>query len=76
MQNTQDPCLNNNCYNVIHQLTKTMGFLSRVDKYMEDARKTGDSEVEKVWNTIKVDRQKHAELLRNLVKNEVKNNKF
>ena len=53
-----------------------MGFLSRVDQYMEDARKTGDAEVEKVWNTIKADRQKHAELLRNLVKSEIKNNKF
>lgn len=76
MKKTQDLCLNNSCYNVIHQLTKTLGFLSRVDQYMEDARKTGDTEVEKVWNTIKADRQKHAELLRNLVKKEIKNNKF
>ncbi|MEO9309975.1 MAG: hypothetical protein ABI337_06735 [Nitrososphaera sp.] len=69
-------CLNNNCYNVIHQLTKTLGFLSRVDQYIADAQKVGDKESEKVWNAIKSDRQKHAELLRNLVINEIKNTKF
>ncbi|HXG13692.1 MAG TPA: hypothetical protein VNK25_01005 [Candidatus Nitrosotenuis sp.] len=69
-------CLNNNCYNVIHQLSKTLGFLSRVDQYIVDAQKVGDKESEKVWNTIKSDRQKHAELLRNLVVNEIKNAKF
>lgn len=69
-------CLNNNCYNVIHQLSKTLGFLSRVDQYIVDAQKVGDAESEKVWNTIKSDRQKHAELLRNLVVNEIKNAKF
>lgn len=71
-----DLCLNNNCYNIVHQLTKTLGFLSRVEQYIEDSKKAGDSESEKVWNTIKADRQKHAELLKNLVKNEIKNNKF
>ncbi|MEW6044770.1 MAG: hypothetical protein AB1299_06785 [Thermoproteota archaeon] len=69
-------CLNNNCYNVIHQLSKTLGFLSRVDQYIVDAQKVGDKESERVWNTIKSDRQKHAELLRNLVVNEIKNTKF
>jgi hypothetical protein len=69
-------CLNNNCYNVIHQLSKTLGFLSRVDQYVNDAQKIGDKDSEKVWNTIKADRQKHAELLRNLVINEIKNTKF
>lgn len=71
-----DLCLNNNCYNIVHQLTKTLGFLSRVEQYIEDSKKAGDNESEKVWNTIKADRRKHAELLKNLVKNEIKNNKF
>jgi hypothetical protein len=69
-------CLNNNCYNVIHQLSKTLGFLSRVDQYIADAQKVGDKDSEKAWNTIKSDRQKHAELLRNLIINEIKNTKF
>ena len=72
----QEQCLNNNCYNVIHQLTKTLGFLSRVDAYIEDARKAGNGEDEKVWETIKSDREKHADLLRGIVASEVKNNRF
>ncbi|MEX0656384.1 MAG: hypothetical protein WD154_02420 [Nitrosopumilaceae archaeon] len=72
----QKLCLNNNCYNVIHQLTKTLGFLSHVDTYIEDARKTGNDEAEKVWQTIKTDRERHADLLRGIVASEVKNNRF
>jgi hypothetical protein len=53
-----------------------MRFLSRVDQYVDDADKAGDKESEKVWSAIKTDRQKHAELLRNLIINEIKNNKF
>jgi hypothetical protein len=53
-----------------------MEFLSHADKYIEDAKRAGDSESEKVWNTIKADRQKHAEMLKGLVVAEVKNNKF
>lgn len=69
-------CLNDNCYNVVHQLSKTLGFLSRVDQYVNDAKKVGDSESEKAWSTIKTDRLKHAELLRGLIVNEIKNAKF
>lgn len=76
MTNSQSLCLNNNCYNIVHQLSKTLEFLARVDQYANDANKAGDKESENVWNTIKTDRQKHAELLRNLVINEIKNNKF
>lgn len=76
MQNNKDLCLNNNCYNIIHQLSKTLGFLSRADQYVEDAKKAGDTAAEKAWNTIKADRRKHAELLRDLVKNEITGNKF
>ena len=60
----------------VHQLTKTLEFLSHVDKYVQDAKDANDSESEKVWNTIKIDREKHAEMLKSLVANEVKNNKF
>lgn len=76
MQKSQPLCLNDNCYNVVQQLSKTMRFLSRVDQYVNDANKAGDNESEKIWNTIRTDRQKHAELLKNLVINEIKNNKF
>lgn len=42
---------------------------------MADAQRAGDKETENVWNTIKTDRQKHAELLRNLV-DEIKDGEF
>ena len=71
-----EQCLNDNCYNSVHQITKTLEFLSHADRYIEDAKKAGDSEAEKVWNTIKNDRQKHAEMLKGLVVADVKNNKF
>lgn len=67
--------LNNNCYNTIHQLGKTL-FLSRIDQYIQDAKSVNDSEAEKVWNTIKTDREKHAEMLKGLVVADIKNNKF
>jgi hypothetical protein len=43
-------CLNDNCYNSVHQITKTLEFLSHVNRYIEDAKKAGDSKAEKVWN--------------------------
>lgn len=76
MQTNPGLCLNNNCYNLIHQLSKTLGFMSRVDQYVADAKSAGNKESEGVWNTIKNDRQKHAELLRNLIINEIKTSKF
>lgn len=69
-------CLSNNCYNTVHQLTKTLEFLSHAEKYIQDAKNANDSEAEKVWNTIRTDREKHAEMLKNLVASDVKNNKF
>ena len=54
-------CLNDNCYNSVHQITKTLEFLSHADRYIEDAKKAGDSESEKVWNTIKDDTDKNMQ---------------
>lgn len=56
-------------------MSKTLAFLSRVDQYIADAQSAGDKETENVWNTIKTDRQKHADLLRDLV-DEIKDGKF
>jgi len=76
MQENPSLCLNDNCYNLIHQLSKTLGFLSRADQYVSDAKSAGNKDAESVWNTIKSDRQKHAELLRNLIISEIKGSKF
>lgn len=69
-------CLTDNCYNSVHQITKTLEFLSHADRYIEDANKVGDAEAVKVWNTIKTDREKHAEMLKRLIAADVKNSKF
>ena len=45
-------------------------------KQAEEMEKAGDSKAEKVWITIKTDRQKHAEMLKGLVVADIKNNKF
>jgi len=68
--------LGDNPYNVVHQLTKTLEFLSRVDKYIEDAAKTNNAEFEEMWKIIKTDREKHASLLKEFLVTEMKENRF
>ena len=72
----QGLCLDDECYDITNQLSRTLNFLSRVDQYVEDANRCGDPEVAKVWNTIKSDREKHAELLKGLIYSRVKSDKF
>ena len=72
----QVPCLVDNTYNLTNQLSRTLNFLARVDHYIADANRCGDSEAEKVWQTIKSDRQRHTDLLKGLIATEVKNNRF
>ncbi len=68
--------LGDNPYNAVHQLTKTLEFLNRVNMYIEDAQKANDTNFEEIWRTIKTDRQKHANLLKEFLKTEMKENKF
>ncbi len=68
--------LADNPYNAVHQLTKTLEFLNRVDTYMEDAQKANNENFVKIWEVIKADRQKHADLLKEFLANEVKENRF
>jgi len=68
--------LADNPYNAIHHLTKTLEFLNRVNMYIEDAQKANDTKFEEIWNIIKVDRQKHADLLKEFLRTEMKENKF
>jgi len=41
--------LADNPYNAIHQLTKTLEFLNRVNMYIEDAQKANDTKFEEIW---------------------------
>ena len=68
--------LADNPYNAVHQLTKTLEFLNRVNIYIEDAQKANDTKFEEIWNVIKADRQKHANLLKEFLRTEMKENKF
>ena len=72
----QKQSLDDNCYNITKQLSKKLQFLSHVNKYIEDAHKCGNEQAETTWNTIRVDEQKHADILRNLLISEVKNNRL
>ncbi len=72
----QKLCLNDNCYNVTKQLSKKLEFLSHVSRYIEDAHKSGDEQTESTWKAIRVDEEKHADMLRNLLISEVKNNRL
>ena len=72
----QKLCLNDNCYNIVKQLTKKLEFLSHVTRYIEDAQKSKNTQAESVWQTIRADEEKHAELLRDLIIAEVKSNRL
>ncbi len=68
--------LADNSYNAVHVLHTTLEFLNRVNMYIEDAQKANDAQFEKIWNIIKLDRQKHARLLKEFIFTEMKENKF
>ncbi len=58
-------CLDDNCYNLTKQLAKKLEFLSHAQNYVEDANKNNNQSTVKIWQTIISDEEKHAELLRN-----------
>ena len=58
-------CLDDNCYNLTKQLAKKLEFLSHAQNYVEDANKNNSQSTAKIWQTIISDEEKHAELLRN-----------
>jgi len=68
--------LDDNPYNAVHQLTKTLEFLNRVNMYIEDAQKSNNEKFVKIWELIKADRQKHADLLKEFLSTEMKENRF
>jgi len=68
--------LADNPYNAVHQLTKTLEFLNRVNMYIDDAQKANNENFVKIWEVIKADRQKHADLLKGFLSTEMKENRF
>ena len=65
--------LTNSTYDVIRALEKDADFLySTVDKYIDDATKENRSDLVNLWNTIKQDKEKHVQLLRQALTTEAK----
>ena len=68
--------LSDNPYNAVHQLTKTLEFLNRVNVYIEDAQKANNDKFVKIWEIIQADRKKHADMLKEFISTEAKENRF
>jgi rubrerythrin len=69
--------LENSTYNILKALGKEAKFLSSaIDTYIDDARKDNNSELENVWKTIKRDRERHLEMLRDALDKQAKEQKL
>lgn len=67
----------NNCnYNCIKQLSKQLELLWKLDTYIKDARECKHKDCQKVFEEIKKDMQKHAEILKELVEKRAKEGEF
>jgi hypothetical protein len=65
--------LTNSTYDIIRALEKDADFLySTVDKYIDDANKDNRSDLVGVWNTIKQDKERHVQMLREALVKEAK----
>ena len=69
--------LENSSYNIMKALGKEAKFLySTIDTYIEDARKDNQPELEKIWSTIKQDRERHLAMLREALEKQAKQQKL
>lgn len=67
----QQPCIDNNCYNLTKQLSKKLEFLSHAQGYVQDANKCNSDGSTKVWQAIIADEEKHTQMLRNQLAQEM-----
>jgi rubrerythrin len=57
--------LENSTYDILRALGKDADFLyDTVDTYINDAQKANRNDLVEMWNTIKYDRQRHLQMLR------------
>jgi hypothetical protein len=69
--------LENSTFNILIALGKEAQFLySTIDTYTSDAQKANRSDLVNMWNTIKQDRQKHMQMLRQALEKEAKEEKL
>lgn len=60
----QRALLSNCNYNLTKQLDKKLQFLWAVDSYIKDAENEGNSKCAEIFRKIKVDEEKHVEILK------------
>ncbi len=69
--------LENSTYDILIALGKEAQFLySTLDKYTSDAEKENKSDLVNMWNTIKQDRTRHMQMLREALAKEAKQEKL
>ena len=69
--------LENTTFNILIALGKEAQFLySTIDTYTNDAQKANRSDLVDMWNTIKQDRQRHLQMLREALEKEAKQDKL
>ena len=69
--------LENTTFDILIALGKEAQFLySTIDTYTSDAEKANRSDLVNMWNTIKQDRQRHLQMLREALEKEAKDEKL
>ncbi len=72
MSQTSNTGLSDRAYDIIRTLGKDAGFLyDTINKYIQDAEKDNRSDLVEIWKTIKKDREKHVQLLKDALKKEI-----
>jgi hypothetical protein len=68
---TQKTGLDNTTYDILSALGKDADFLyDDIDKYIRDAENSNDSDLVELWKTIRNDRQKHIDMLKDALEKE------
>ena len=69
MSENEKTGLNNSTYNILSALGRDADFLyDTIDKYIRDAESANKSDLVELWKTIKNDRHKHIDMLKEALK--------
>jgi hypothetical protein len=69
--------LENTTYNILVALGRDADFLyDTISTYIKDAQNANRSDLVEMWNTIKQDRQRHLQMLRQALEKEAKEQKL
>ena len=72
VEQSGESTLDDSTYNILAALGTEADFLhSTINTYISDAQKENKTELVNIWNTIKQDKMKHMEMLKNCLETEV-----